>query len=64
MKFNFFQRLSFRDGGRFMFWKNKKKEIDNGFILLKSNIKMSIQKGSEKDKQIKMINFSIEELHI
>ncbi|MEY9978191.1 protoglobin domain-containing protein [Lysinibacillus sp. RC79] len=47
-----------------MFWKNKKKEIDNGFILLDSNIKMSIQNGSEKDKQIKMINFSIEELQV
>lgn len=47
-----------------MFWKNKKKEIDNGIILLNSNIKMSIQNGSEIDKQIKMINFSIEELQL
>ncbi|MFF2177240.1 protoglobin domain-containing protein [Lysinibacillus sp. NPDC058147] len=47
-----------------MFWKNKKKEIDNGFILLNSNIKMSDQNGSEKDKQIKMIKFSIEELQL
>ncbi|GAB0167541.1 hypothetical protein LSPCS325_09780 [Lysinibacillus sp. CTST325] len=46
-----------------MYWKNKKKEIDNGFILLKNNIKMNVQHGSEIEKQIKMINFSIEELH-
>lgn len=47
-----------------MFWNNKKKEIDNGIILLNSNIKMSVQNGSEIDKQIKMINFSIEELQL
>ncbi|WP_156304600.1 protoglobin domain-containing protein [Lysinibacillus sp. FJAT-14745] len=47
-----------------MFWKIKKKEINNAFILLDNNIKMKIQSGSEIEKQIKMINFSIEELQV
>ncbi|MDM5246641.1 MULTISPECIES: globin-coupled sensor protein [unclassified Lysinibacillus] len=47
-----------------MFWKNKNKQIDHAFILLDSNIKMNIQNGSEIEKQIKMIHFSIEELQV
>lgn len=42
-----------------MFRKSKEKEIGNGILLLDSNIKMNIQIGSEIEKQIKMINFSI-----
>ncbi|MGE8033613.1 protoglobin domain-containing protein [Lysinibacillus sp. NPDC093692] len=47
-----------------MFWKSKKKEIENGIILLESTIKMDIQKGSEVEKQITMLHFSIEELQV
>lgn len=47
-----------------MFWKSKKKEIENSTILLDSTIKMDIQSGSEIGKQITMLHFSIEELHV
>ncbi|KOS60632.1 globin-coupled sensor protein, partial [Lysinibacillus sp. FJAT-14222] len=47
-----------------MFWKNKSKKVDHDIILLDSNIKMNIQHDSEIEKQIKMINFSIEELQV
>ena len=47
-----------------MFWKSKKKEIDNGIILLENNIKIDIQNGSEVEKQITMIHFSIGELQV
>ncbi|MFT9819597.1 protoglobin domain-containing protein [Lysinibacillus sp. NPDC056185] len=47
-----------------MFWKSKEKEIGNGHLLLDSNIKMNIQYGSDIEKQIKMINFSMAELQV
>ncbi|MFE3574263.1 protoglobin domain-containing protein [Lysinibacillus sp. NPDC059133] len=47
-----------------MFWKSKEKEIENSIILLDRTIKMDIQNGSEIEKQITMLHFSIEELQI
>lgn len=47
-----------------MRWKNKNIQIDNDIILLNSNIMMNIQNGSEIEKQIKMIDFSIEDLQV
>jgi heam-based aerotactic trancducer len=47
-----------------MRWKNKNIQIDNDIILLNSNIMMDIQNGSEIEKQIKMINFSIKDLQV
>ena len=47
-----------------MRWKYKNIQIDNGIILLDSNIMMDIQNGSEIEKQIKMINFSIKDLQV
>lgn len=47
-----------------MRWKNKNIQIDNDIILLNNNIMMNIQNGSEIEKQIKMIDFSIEDLQV